>query len=126
SFFKRLDKEGWHETATAAEDPGISPNRGQRFTYRPSHIRWREVWMPFAAAVLLAVALSIAAYRTGIKRGTDVARSTPDLQNGTVSSLEEQVSDAGHERAQLMAKLTEEGKVVSDLRRQLSEQQKEV
>ncbi len=82
--------------------------------------------MPFAAAVLLAVALSIAAYRTGIKRGTDVARSTPELPTGSASSLEEQVSDAGHERARLMAKVIEEDKVIAELRRQLSEQQREV
>jgi uncharacterized protein YoxC len=126
AFFKRLDKEAGHQTAGADKDERTSPNRGQRFTYRPSPIRWREVWMPFAAALLLALALSIAAYRTGIKRGTDVARSTPELPKGSASSLEEQVSDAGHERTQLMAKVTEEDKVIADLRRQLSEQQKEV
>jgi phage repressor protein C with HTH and peptisase S24 domain len=119
AFFKRLDQE-------AGRDQGISGARGQRFTYRPWQIRWREVWMPFAAAVLLALALSIAAYRTGIQRGTEVARSTPEGPKGTASSFEEQASDAGHERAQLMAKLTEEDKVITDLRRQLSEQQKEV
>jgi anti-sigma-K factor RskA/putative zinc finger protein len=126
AFFTRLDKEAGRQSGPADEVRGISANRGQRFTYRPSQIRWREVWTPFAAAVLLALALGIAAYRTGIKRGTDVARSTPDLPKGTVSALEEQLSDAGHERAQLMAKLTEENKVVAELTRQLSEQQKEV
>ena len=126
AFFKRLDKEAGRQTAQADKEERTSPNRGQRFTYRPSPIRWREVWMPFAAAVLLALALSIAAYRTGIKRGTDVARLTPELPKGSPSSLEEQVSDAGHERAQLIAKVIEEDKITAELRRQLSEQQKEV
>src|SRR6266480_7781057 len=126
AFFKRLDKESVRQSAAAEGDREMSSNRGQRFTYRPSPIRWREVWMPFAAAVLLALALSIAAYRTGIKPGTDVARSTPELPEDSDSAREEQASDAGHERAQLMAKLTEEDKVVADLKRQLSEQQKEV
>ena len=126
AFFKRLDKESVRQSAAAEGDHEMSSNRGQRFTYRPSPIRWREMWTPFAAAVLLALALSIAAYRTGIKRGMDVARSTPELPRGTASSLEEQVSDASHERAQLMAKLTAEDKVIADLRQQLSEQQKEV
>ena len=126
AFLKRLDKEAGGQTAEADKDERTSPSRGRRFTYRPSPIRWREVWMPFAAAVLLAVALSIAAYRTGIKRGTDVARSTPELPKGSASSLEEQVSDAGHERARLMAKVIEEDKVIAGLRRQLSEQQREV
>lgn len=82
--------------------------------------------MPFAAAVLLALALGIAAYRTGMKRGTDVARTTPEPVIGSPASLEEQVSDAGHERAQLLVKLAEEDAVIADLRRQLSEQQKTV
>jgi hypothetical protein len=126
AFFKRLDKEAGRQPAATREEQGISPNRGRRFAYRPSQIRWREVWMPFAAAVLLALALSIAAYRTGIKRGTDVARSTPDPPKGSASSLEEQASDAGHERAQLLVKLAEDDRVISALRQQLSEQQKEV
>jgi len=126
AFFKRLDKESGRQSAAVEGDHEMSSKRGRRFTYRPSPIRWREVWMPFAAAVLLALALSIAAYRTGIKRGTDVARSTPELPKGSASSLEEQVSDVGHERAQLMAKVIGEDKVIAELRRQLSEQQKEV
>jgi hypothetical protein len=126
AFFKRLDKEAGRQSAAVEGDHEMSSKRGQRFTYRPSPIRWREVWMPFAAAVLLALALSIAAYRTGIKRGTDVARSTPELPKGSASSLEEQVSDVGHERAQLMAKVIGEDKVIAELRRQLSEQQKQV
>jgi hypothetical protein len=126
AFFKRLDKEAGRQSVEANHSQENLPNRGQRFTYRPSQIRWREVWMPFAAAVLLALALSIAAYRTGIKRGTDVARSIPDAPKATASSLEEQASDSGHERAELMAKLADEDKVIADLRRQLSEEQKQV
>src|ERR1051326_6494563 len=126
AFFKRLDKEAGRQTTVADKNKETSPTRGQRFTYRPSQIRWREVLMPFAAAILLGLALSIAAYRTGIKHGTDVARSTPDLPKGSSSSLEEQASDAGHERAQLMAKVTQESQIIDDLRRQISEQQKEV
>src|SRR5438874_10934105 len=66
AFFKRLDKEAGRQTTQADKDERTSPNRGQRFTRQASQIRWQEVSMPFAAALLLAVALSIAAYRTGI------------------------------------------------------------
>ena len=82
--------------------------------------------MPFAAAVLLALALGIAAYRTGVRRGTDVARNTSEPAKDSSASLEEQVSDAGHERAQLLAKLADEDRVIADLRRQLSQEQKAV
>jgi len=125
TFFKRLEAE--KESPKA----GIGGRRdgakqGQRFTYRASQIRWREVWMPFAAAVLLALALGIAAYRTGEKRGTDVARATREPAKDSPASLEEQASDAGHDRVQLLARLAEQDRRIADLRRQLSEQQKTI
>ena len=122
-FFKRLETE---REAPAKTYLGERSKRGQRFTYRPSEIRWQEVWMPFAAAVLLALALGIAAYRTGVKRGTDVARTMSEPAKDSPAPLEEQVSDAGHERAQLLAKMANEDRVIADLRRQLSEQQRAV
>src|SRR6266704_6646168 len=73
-FFKWLDTEQKQSQPAKSNDghsEGLLP--GRRFAYRPSQIRWREVWMTFAAAVLLALALGITAYRTGIERGTDVA-----------------------------------------------------
>jgi Putative zinc-finger len=127
AFFKRLNKEqkGAHASG-GHQDQDDAAKRGQRFTYRPSHVCWREVWIPFAAAVLLALALGIAAYRTGVKHGTDEVRTTPEPARNSPASLEEEVSDAGHERAQLIGKLAEEDKLIGDLRRQLLEQEKEV
>jgi len=71
---------------------------------RPSQIHWREVWMTFAAAVLLAVALGVTAYRSGIKRGADATRTTPVTPKESTGSLEAQASDAGYARAQLEEK----------------------
>ena len=121
-LFKRLDAA----KGSVTESQSDGTHQGQRFTYRPSQIRWREVWMPFAAAILLALALGIAAYRSGVKRGTDVARSTPEPAKDSPVSLEEQVSDVGHERAQLLTKVAEQDRTIAELRRQLSEQQKTV
>src|SRR6266705_3371172 len=126
-LLKRLDKEQKQsQPATSGERRAEGLMSGRRFAYRPSQIRWREVWMTFAAAVLLALALGITAYRTGIKRGTDVARTTPVAPKGSAGSLEEQASDAGYARAQLGAKLAENAKVIDDLKRQLAEQIKVV
>jgi anti-sigma factor RsiW len=127
AFFKRLDRE---QKQTQSYNPEPSQTErlmaGRRFTYRPSQIHWREVCMTFAAAVLLALALGIASYRTGIKRGADVARTSPAAPKESAGSLEEQASDAGYERAQLEAKLAENARVVDELKRQLSEQTKVV
>ncbi len=125
AFFKRLDKEEENSGPNRVEnDLPERPKAGQRFTYRPSQIRWREIWMPFAAAILLALALGIAAYRTGVKRGTDVARTVPQSAKESEGSLEAQASDAGYERAKLEAKLADNAKVIDDLKHQLSEQMK--
>jgi hypothetical protein len=124
AFFKRLETE---KVSSKAGPDANGTKEGQRFVYRPSHIDWRQVWMPLAAAVLLALALGIAAYRTGMKGGTsDVARSTIERTKTSEGSLEEQVSDAGHEKAQLQAKLSEEDGIIADLQRLLSEQRKVV
>jgi len=126
-FFKRLDREQKQLRVPKSEEGHAEGLRvGRRFAYRPSQIHWREVWMTFAAAVLLAVALGITAYKTGIRRGTDAARTIPVAPNEPAGSLEEQASDAGYARAQLEAKLAQNVQVIDDLKRQLSEQAKVV
>jgi hypothetical protein len=120
AFFDRLEDENKAPRA-AAESHGEAAKRNQRFGYRPSRIDWHEATMPLAAAVFLALALAIAAYRTGVNRGTDGDRTSNEPANES-TSLEEQVSDAGHERAELLAKLTEEDKIIAELKGQLSDQ----
>ncbi|MBS1867821.1 MAG: hypothetical protein JSS69_18060 [Acidobacteria bacterium] len=79
--------------------------------------------MPFAAAILLALALGVAAYRSGVKQGTDTAlKNVQPVRSDLQNSLEAQVSDAGYEHSQLQAKLDANAKTIDDLRRQLAEQ----
>jgi hypothetical protein len=123
AFFERLQaEEGSPKTFGGQSE---AANRGQRFAYRPSQIRWRDIWMPIAAAVFLALALCIAVYRDGLRSRTEQARMAAHSQE-SVASLEEQASDAGHERAELQAKLAEEDRTIAELRRQLSDQQKTI
>jgi hypothetical protein len=123
AFFKRLDKEPDRLASVGVGNEAAQvPTLGKRFTYRPSQFRWREIWMPFAAAILLALALGVAAYKTGVKRGTDVARTSPQPAKETETSLEAQASDAGYERAQLEEKLADNAKLIAELKRQLTEQ----
>lgn len=122
SFFERLDLE---EREKVGESPAPEARAaGKRFTYRPSRTAWREIWMSLAAAILLAVALGITAYKTGVKRGTNSARTFSQPPRESDLSLEAQASDAGHERAQLQAQLDEDSKIIDDLKRKLSEQLK--
>jgi anti-sigma factor RsiW len=119
AFFKRLDEERVPQSHPTSPQES---KKGQRYSYRPSEMRWREVWMPFAAAILLALALGITAYRRGVKHGTDIARvSGPEVQE-SVRSLEEQSSDTAHDHAQLVAKLAEDARLIESLKHQLDEQ----
>src|SRR5262252_2240616 len=121
-FFKRLAEEDRSLSTVSSRRHKVT--EGGRHTYRPSQLRWREIWMPFAAAILLAVALGITAYRSGVKRGTDTALKTVEPPRETVNSLEAQLSDAGYEHSQLQAKLADSAKTIDDLKRQLAEQLK--
>ena len=121
-FFKNLERE--HPSVGGTKSDGTSPQHvGQRYTYRPSQIRWKEVWMPFAAAVLLAVALGVVLYKTGLRRGTDSARaiSTPVDAHAAPAF---QAGDTSREREQLEANVAERDKAIEELKLQISEQRK--
>ena len=122
TFFKRLERENEVGKVAQVEPAAPATKKGQRFTYRPSEIRWREVWMPFAAAILLALAFGIAAYRRGAEHGANVAGTTSPTTQEAIRSLEEQSSDFGYEHSQLLAKLNEDARLIEDLKRQLIEQ----
>lgn len=121
TFLKRLSVED-RSPEFRAESRAETAKRGQRFSYRPSTVQRREVWMSFAAVVLLALAFAVTAYRTGVKQGTDIAH-TASAPTTDSTSLQEQVSDLGHERAQLLLKLADEDKTLADLKRQFSGQE---
>src|ERR1700732_3614844 len=67
AFFKRLkaDRSSGLPAENDLDKVDTEPT-GRRFVYRPSEIPWAELWMPFAACVLLAIALGIGAYRSGL------------------------------------------------------------
>lgn len=121
-LFERLSKEDRSDRQQSGQEPPMAGNK--RHTDRPSEIRWREIWMPFAAVIVLGLALGVVAYRSGVKRGTDTVLNTvqPTRPTDSQNSLEAQVSDAGYERSQLQAKLEADAKTIDDLKRQLAEQ----
>jgi hypothetical protein len=97
---------------------------GQRMRYRPSQVNWNYVWMPFAACVLLTIALGITAYHVGKGHNADtpVAHVTSGVADARIEALEQRISDAGHEREILGTQLAERDKVIAELRRQTDQQ----
>jgi hypothetical protein len=122
AFFKRLRTEQNSSASPSAGARGAPA--GRRFTYRPSQIPWPELWMPFAACILLAIALGFVAYRTGLNRGT--ARQQAATSSPSAGSIEERISDFGHERSQFLTKFSDDDKAINDFKRQVAEQSDEI
>ncbi len=125
AFFKRLRTEQNSPSANASAEAS-GEQAGRRFTYRPSQIPWAELWMPFAACVFLAIALGIVAYRSGVKHGTASTQQQAATSSASAGSLEEQISDFGHERSQFLTKLADDDKAINDFKRQVAEQANEI
>jgi hypothetical protein len=94
----------------------------QRNGHRRTQLNWNLVWLPFAACVLLTIALGIYSYRMGKSRNTEVVRVVSSPNDTRVSTLETQISDAGHEREILKSQLGERDRVIADLKRRLEEE----
>jgi hypothetical protein len=120
-----VDSEPPHEEAGVPSGDEVRGFAfGQRMRYRPSQINWNYVWMPFAACVLLTIALGITAYRVGKSHNTDaqVAHATSGVADTRIEALERRISDAGHEREILRTQVAERDKVIAELRRQTDQQ----
>jgi hypothetical protein len=114
---------------TDMDESAISPGEaksGFAFALRNGRLRsrvnWSYVWLPFAACILLTVALGIYSYRIGRSRNSEVVRVISNSSDPRVGALEQQISDAGHERETLKAQLGERDRVIADLRRHIEEQ----
>ncbi|MGB7281334.1 MAG: hypothetical protein WBE13_03645 [Candidatus Acidiferrum sp.] len=87
---------------------------------------WNTVWLPFAAAILLAATLGLYAYRAGVRRGGENAPVPPRAIEQPSAPLQQQVSDAAHDREVLLAQMAERDKMIASLRRQVEDQLAEI
>ena len=87
---------------------------------------WRNLWMLYAAGILLFIALGFSAYQVGVSRSAKTTAVTPLASQNDATALEQQVSDAGHEREVLRTQMTQREHVIADLRHQLELQSAEI
>jgi len=130
ALFDRLAREqkGRDNRTDRRNGSSYFPDRILPFS---SESTWRNVWMLYAAGILLVVAVGFFAYRIGAHRATDVVKAPqpqPSQQqpNPAQASLEEQLSDAGHDREVARAEVAQRDKMISELRRQLARQSAEI
>jgi putative zinc finger protein len=116
---------GQMETPRRDQEP-IEESGAFRFPHRNSdrhmQVNWNYVWMPFAAAVVLTVALGIYSFQVGKRRGQEVVQATPSTAGAKVDALEQTISDVGHEREVLKAQLAGRDRMIVELRRQIADQ----
>jgi hypothetical protein len=91
-----------------------------------SQATWRNVWTLYAAGILLFIALGVSAYQVGVRRAVKTAVITPPASQNNATALEQQVSDAGHEREMLRAQMAQRDHLIADLRRQFEQQSAEM
>jgi anti-sigma factor RsiW len=118
-------------TSNAQQSEGKSPIESDersfafahRNGHRPTRVNWNYVWLPFAASVVLSAALATYTFRAGNSRHAEVV-STVSVNQGVPSAeaIEQQISDANHERQALKAQLAGRDKLIADLRRQIDRQ----
>jgi hypothetical protein len=131
AFFERLTKEEGKQPS--ADKKNGMPSAFRRVLPIAPESTWRHVWMLYAAGILLFITLCLSAYWVGVRHGTDVAKSTPPARATQVqvatdnpASLEEQLSDAAHERELARSQIAQRDKALADLRRQLQQQSAEI
>ncbi len=116
---------GQMETPQQKREP-IGQTNGLGFPHRNGdrhmQVNWNYVWMPFAAAVVLTVALGIYSFQVGKRRGQEVVRATPSTDGTRLDALEQTISDAGHDRELLKAQLADRDHMIAELRRQVADQ----
>jgi hypothetical protein len=115
--------------STDTNDAGMAPTAGERgfvFAQTNGHgrtqINWNYVWLPFAACILLSIALGIYSYRIGKSRSAQLTQPTSPATDVQIEALEQQMSDVGHDREDLRSQLAQRDKVISDLRHEIQTQ----
>jgi hypothetical protein len=78
--------------------------------------------MSLAAAMVLAAVLGIYSYQFGKQNGRQVVPVPASTADVRVNALEEQISDAAHEREVLKAQLAQRDGKIGDLQRQIADQ----
>ena len=131
ALFDRIahgEKDAHHQNGPQNGSSSFFPHRILPFS---SDSTWRNVWALYAAGILLFCALGFFSYRVGAYRATEIATTSQPKPNKheTVpdqTSLEEQLSDAGHDRAIANAEIAQRDTVIADLRRQMARQSAEI
>lgn len=116
---RQKDPEPITSTGETSITPAVLGRNGPRW----SETNWSYLWASLAAAVVLIAALGIYSYRAGRHSAAQLAQTqvTAPTDN-RLESLEQKLSDAGHERELLRTQLAERDGMIRKLQHQLDSQ----
>jgi hypothetical protein len=125
AFFSRFDREGGFDGFDSPEQREHAVAQAFGATNHGHGVGngagWGQLWMPFVAILLLCVALGVASYRIGMKRGVETASLASPVDRAQVG-LEARLTDAGRERQELIAQIAGRDQTIAELRKQIQEQ----
>lgn len=126
ALFQRLTLEEELGADRGGGDGDSAAKTVGRVPFSASQATWRNVWALCAAGVLLCIALGVSAYQVGIRRGVKTAAIPAPLLQKNQPDIEQQLSDAGHERELLRTGIDRRDKEISSLRHALEQQSSEM
>jgi hypothetical protein len=126
AFFQRLTLEEQLGSDRGRADEDSASKAIGRVPLSASQATWRNVWSLCAAGVLLCIALGVSAYQVGIRRGVKTTSTIPIPGQKDSVTLEQQASDAAHEREVLRSQIGQRDREIASLRRQQEQQLAEV
>ncbi len=98
------------------------PNLLTRNSHHPMQLNWGYVWISFAAAVVLTITLGIYAFQFGKQKGKDSVQRLSRDTDTRLETLQQQISDTGHDRQVLLTELADRDRTIADLRRRIKDQ----
>jgi Putative zinc-finger len=127
-FRERLARESKQARTEFVHAPAVTEGEFSERNGKPRlSEHWNTVWLPFAAAILLAATLGIYSYRAGIRRGSENAPAPQAaIEQQPTAPLPQQLSDAAHDREVLLAQMAERDKMIANLHHQETEQSAEI
>jgi DNA repair exonuclease SbcCD ATPase subunit len=122
SLFQRIAREDQNVPDRGMADRDSISKAMSRVPLSANQSSWQNVWLLCAAGVFLCVALGVSAFQVGMRRGVETAAvvDTP-VQKQNQPDLEEQLSDAGHDREILREQISQRDKQIAVLRHQLEQ-----
>ena len=126
-----FDRLATKQSEQGSQRQPLSEVPDEDFAYRPMQAAmdntWRQLWISYAAAILLIVSLVFVAYRVDMRRtGIETKPKIATASDNNTEKLEEQISDLSHDRELAIAGVAQRDRLIADLKHQVQQQSTEL